>query len=512
VGIVSTRRLILVRCGIGIVCLVAAAGLRWAMVGVLGHDLPYATFYPFVFLAAITGGWISVAFVALPALLVSSIYQDIHGVLLPDLPLEALFAATSIIAASIGEIYLRKNATLHEMIEYLNKESGRRAAAEEALADEIRLHESAPELAHFGVFRMDIHRDICYWPPFSALLLGKEPGAITMSVKDALALVVDDDRERVTAELNAILQDGITRKTEYAIIRLDGQRRYIKSVGKLTRNKEGNPVVITTMLDITDDRRLHFQIDQREEEYRQLVENQIVGIGLVDANEQILYMNPAGCAMFELMDYHGRKITEFLPPNELPKVESETVKRATGANSSYELEIVTTIGQRRWLLVSAAPRFDATGRFVATFGVFHDISARKEMELQLRDAEEKLRRIARNIPEVFWIIDEQTWAIVYASPAFESVFGIPLGAVQADVRGLLAYVEESDRATVLGSLRGDFTRGNNTVEFRLLRPDGTRSEIRMQNSKMRDESASLNRIAGIVTDITSQKKTKIHLA
>ncbi len=511
-GTVSTRRLILVRCGIGIVCLVAAAGLRWAMVGLLGYDLPYAAFYPFVFLAAIAGGWISVAFVAIPALLVSSIYQDIHGVLLPDLPLGALFAATSVIAAWIGEIYLRKNATLHEMIEYLNKESGRRAAAEEALSDEIRLHESAPELAHFGVFRMDIRRDICYWPPSSSLLLGKEPGTTTMSIKDAFAFVVDEDRSRVTAEFDALVRDGLTRKTEYAILRLDGQLRYVKTVAKLTHNAEGNPIVIATMLDITDERRMHFQFDQREEEYRQLVENQIGGIGLVDANEQILYMNPAGLAIFDLADYHGRKITEFLPSKEVPRIESETEKRATGANSSYELEIVTALGRRRWLLVSAAPRFDATGRFVATFGVFHDISARKEMDLQLRDAEEKLRRIARNIPEVFWIIDEQTWAIVYASPAFESVFGIPLGAVQADVRGLLAYVDESDRATVLRSLRGDFTRGNNTVEFRLLRPDGTHSKIRMQNSKVRDESASLNRIAGIATDITSQKKTKLNLA
>lgn len=60
--------------------------------------------------------------------------------------------------------------------------------------------------------------------------------------------------------------------------------------------------------------------------------------------------------------------------------------------TGVEMEIVWPDGQVRHLLANTTPMFDVKQRLTGTVGTFLDISARKELEMQLKERAEELAR------------------------------------------------------------------------------------------------------------------------
>ncbi len=124
-----------------------------------------------------------------------------------------------------------------------------------------------------------------------------------------------------------------------------------------------------------------------EELYRMLVENQGLGVALVDRDENFLYANAETEKLFgvEPGGLNNRNLSEFLSPDQMQVVLEQTALRRKGFRSHYEIEIVLPSQQRRILSIHATPHFDEGGGFVGAFGVFHDITEQKRMEQRIRN-------------------------------------------------------------------------------------------------------------------------------
>jgi len=124
-----------------------------------------------------------------------------------------------------------------------------------------------------------------------------------------------------------------------------------------------------------------------EELYRMLVENQGLGVALVDEGENFLYVNLETEKLFgvEPGTLTGRNLSEFLSADQMQVVLEQTALRRKGFRSHYEIEIVLPNQQRRILSVHATPHFDERGRFIGAFGVFTDITEQKRMEQRIRN-------------------------------------------------------------------------------------------------------------------------------
>lgn len=132
-------------------------------------------------------------------------------------------------------------------------------------------------------------------------------------------------------------------------------------------------------------------LKESEERHRELVENTGEGIGVVDLNERFVYANPAACEIFGLSSVKllGRSLSDFLDPSYMDEVTRQTQLRKAGKKSIYEMEVIRPDGERRWIVVTATPQYDAEGNFIATFGIFRDITKRKLYERELIIAKEK---------------------------------------------------------------------------------------------------------------------------
>jgi PAS domain S-box-containing protein len=147
-------------------------------------------------------------------------------------------------------------------------------------------------------------------------------------------------------------------------------------------------------------------LKESEKKHRLIIENQGEGIGLVDTEERFIYVNPAAEKIFGVNPgtLANRNLMEFLRPESVNKILQETKTRSQDIPSSYEIEIVTPGQEHRVILVTASPQFDNNGKFIGTFGVFRDISARKLAEAKLIVFNEELTEVNATKDKFFSII------------------------------------------------------------------------------------------------------------
>jgi PAS domain S-box-containing protein len=138
--------------------------------------------------------------------------------------------------------------TSKEMIQHLQEQRQFLAESEAALR-------KAQELAHVGSWTWEIQKGILYPSDEMLRILGVDRGEFDRPVPDLIdRLVHPDDRERVKALVQAGAARGPSLATECRIVRRDGSLRAVwGEFGELKRDSEGNPEVLTGVIqDITE--------------------------------------------------------------------------------------------------------------------------------------------------------------------------------------------------------------------------------------------------------------------
>lgn len=169
----------------------------------------------------------------------------------------------------------------------------------------------------------------------------------------------------------------------------------------VARDDVGAPLrVLGTLRDITDFRQSNDSLGTSEDRYRQLVERQGEGIGIVDSKERFTFANPAGEEIFGVPpgELVGRSLREFVDDDEYDRVLGQTEQRRKGQTNTYELNIVRPDKGRRTILVTATPGVVGEKDYGGAFGIFRDITERKRAEGAVRESEERYRQLIDSLP------------------------------------------------------------------------------------------------------------------
>jgi PAS domain S-box-containing protein len=129
-----------------------------------------------------------------------------------------------------------------------------------------------------------------------------------------------------------------------------------------------------------------------------------------------------------------------------------------------------------------------------------------EAETNLRASEERFRQLADNVREVFWLATADKSEILYASPAYEEIWGASRESLYASPRSWFDPVHPADRTKAL-----EITGAGNAeceVEYRIVRSDGEVRWIRERAFPIRNEAGEVYRLAGIAEDVTRRKRAE----
>lgn len=119
-----------------------------------------------------------------------------------------------------------------------------------------------------------------------------------------------------------------------------------------------------------------------DRQYRLFVENANVGFWSITHDHTITYVNPRMAAMlgYEPAEILGRKVEDYIFPDDLPDHKAYISQRRAGRTGQFERRLRKKDGAAMYTQVSTTPVFDARGSFCGAFAVITDITRQKREE------------------------------------------------------------------------------------------------------------------------------------
>lgn len=179
---------------------------------------------------------------------------------------------------------------------------------------------------------------------------------------------------------------------------------------------------------------------------------------------------------------------------------------------NFEESLRKADGSVIWLRTSKLPLRDTTGGVIGVLGVYEDITNRKEVELALRDHEEKLR-LALDAAEMgTWEWNVATDGVTWTDRVAR-IFGLAPGSFKSTLGDYRQRIHQDDvrmvELRIAEALREPPREYQ--VEHRILRPDGEIRWIEARGTVFRDDTGRPLRMAGTVWDVTARKSAESNL-
>ena len=221
-----------------------------------------------------------------------------------------------------------------------------------------------------------------------------------------LATLHPDDREPTRRLWTDSVAGRGPYDVEYRVRRRDGVYRWFKTRGTPIRDSEGNIVKwFGTCTDITDLREIEEALRASEERFRGTFENAAVGIAHRDATGRFLRVNEKFCAIvgYSREELLQKTIRDITHPDDLAASIDAFTALWQGESPTFGLEkrYVRKDGSLVWVELFASLQRDAAGKPAYDIAIVNDISERKQLEEELRAAQERRRLILDNAHDAF---------------------------------------------------------------------------------------------------------------
>jgi PAS domain S-box-containing protein len=130
----------------------------------------------------------------------------------------------------------------------------------------------------------------------------------------------------------------------------------------------------------------------------------------------------------------------------------------------------------------------------------------RQIQVDLRDSEERFRQLTDNIDDVFWMFSVPAREVVYVSPAYATVWGRSAEALGQQPDDWLAAVHHDDRARMAARWERVASEPHYDDEFRIHGADGQVRWVRDRVFPVRDVRGQVVRVARVTSDITGRRE------
>jgi PAS domain S-box-containing protein len=269
----------------------------------------------------------------------------------------------------------------------------RRAAEEQWRFSEERLR-LATETGKVGVWDWDVRANRVTWTGALYAIHGIRPGDFGGTPQDLAALTHPEDRETVQRNIGAALRNGRSYEAEFRTLRPNGEVIWVY-VNARVFQEDGRAVrVVGATIDIDQRKRMELALRESEQRLR---------FALRAANAGAWEMNAVTGETFwsdEFRDLYGYDAStpatreqwgERLHPDDRNRMLVDFTRRLKPGSTEFhrEFRIVHPTRGIRWLHTAGSIERDASGRAVEMRGISIDISRIKQVEDELREADQR---------------------------------------------------------------------------------------------------------------------------
>ncbi|OGP49374.1 MAG: hypothetical protein A2Y79_09620 [Deltaproteobacteria bacterium RBG_13_43_22] len=319
--------------------------------------------------------------------------------------------------------------------------------------------------------------------------------------------------KRVYTLYNEVYKTGIPAKIiNYEVIAKDGSIKTLETSASLLRNQAGEPIGFYGISrDVTERKKAEQTLQEREEKYRNILDNMEEVYYEVDLAGNLTFFNPAMCKSFGRThdDMMGMNYREYTSPEGTSLLFSvfNEVFRTGIPNQLFDFPIIRIDGVVRILEGSVSLLRNVSGEPIGFRGMIRDRTEQHKAETALQQSEEKYRLLVENAHDGIYIL--QDGVIRFSNPRTEELTGY--SSEELAQIPFINLVHPIDRKVVVERLQGEPENGQrpSLYSFRLIIKGDEALWVELNTVKIVWEGrpATLN----FLRDITPQKKMEIQL-
>jgi len=292
----------------------------------------------------------------------------------------------------------------------LQQEVEERRRKETALRQSEERYKTLIETSPDAILMIDLKGNIIFASQQAIQVFGCD------SVEDlcrqkVTSLVAEEERQRLTANLSLLLQQGVRRQIEYIGVRRDGSRYTGEVSSAVLHDDRGEPRAFMALVeDVTDRKQAQEALRQSEEKHRGLLEACPDAIVMADLNGKILFASRQTGGLVGLPDQEeliGKSVFDYVIQDDRHRL-AENIPRLvqSGVRHNIEYTVLRQDGTPVPTEISSAINRDATGQPIAIMVVIRDITGRKQ-------AQDTLRREHRTLKHLLQSSDHERQTIAY---------------------------------------------------------------------------------------------------
>jgi diguanylate cyclase (GGDEF)-like protein/PAS domain S-box-containing protein len=305
-----------------------------------------------------------------------------------------------------------------------------------------RLMETLPAI----VYRYSYHKGANYWSPQVKTILGYSEQDLKENSFLWHESIHPDDIPMVDKAI-AEFKVGVPINLIYRIRDINGNWLWFhdRSIGR--HDLDEDIIIEGIATDITELKNAEQSLQENEQKYRLLVENQTDMVVKVDLEGRFQFVSPSYCKVF------GKSEAELIGNTFMPLVHEEDRQATAQAmealylppHECYLEQRAKTDDGWRWLAWADKAVLDETGNPVSIVGVGRDISAQKTLEIALLKEREKALVTLHSIGDAVITTDENG-IVEILNPIAETLTGWSANeAVGQPLKDLFHIIDEETR-------------------------------------------------------------------
>ena len=432
--------------------------------------------------------------------------------------------------------------------------------AEQMMSESERRHRTLVEQVPAVVF-IDSHEEspVCHYvSPQSTEMLGYRPEEFQNDPSLFFRIIHPEDLDRVADAWVDAVRHGDSFFCDFRLFRRDGEMLFVREAAVLIRDVEGTPVYWQGLIqDLSDRKRAEDSFRASEARYRMLVEQVPAVVYEMDPDDErrTLFVSPQVEALFgysqeEWLDQPDIWIELLHPDDREIELAAHDLHNETGEPWIQEYRLIASDGRVVWVRDQARLVRDGSGNASTWQGIMLDITSQKDMEerlrrsnddlefrvlqrtseleeanemmsleigerkrieSELRETQERYRRLVEDLPAVvyMWQVHDVGISHLYTSPRIEKLLGY--SAEEWNIKDAWKRrLHPHDRERILAATARSETTGEPfSEEYRVFAKDGRLVDVFDHATLLsRDDRGRPLLFQGVLMDVTGQHRAQ----